>query len=241
MPSNSRIPGPHLISVFTPRLGGNTGDDGNAATEPLDDPGKSANRRIPGHSVQGSCSYHGSGVYTCSVTPPFAGRYALAVRSLMPYGLMGEYFDNVFFSGIPSVTRVDANVNFNWGRGKITTTGADMVAVRWSGMIKPAASGTHVFAVDADDHIRLWVNYELLFDTFDCYSNGVKDTEKCRASGAISLTGGSYCEFRGFVGWAFRGGKASATDQNISPTDRTHPKTTSRSSIARSGDGRAAR
>lgn len=66
------------------------------------------------------------------------------------------------------MTRVDREVNFDW-----TLAGAIPVlknqatfSARWTGRVRPQYTGDHLFKVRADGGIRLFVNRQLLIDTF---------------------------------------------------------------------------
>ena len=73
-------------------------------------------------------------------------------------GLRGEYFVNRNLTTL-AATRVDATVDFNWGRGSPDPAlGPDTFSVRWSGQVVPAYSETYTFFTTSDDGVRLWVN-----------------------------------------------------------------------------------
>ena len=81
-------------------------------------------------------------------------------------GLLGEYFDNTTLSGTP-ITRVDPRVNFSWGNGiPIQSIDDDNFSVRWTGYVLPAFSETYTFRLAVEDGGRLWVDDELLIDTW---------------------------------------------------------------------------
>ena len=89
-------------------------------------------------------------------------------------GLLGEYFDNTTLSGDPE-TRIDPRINFTWGNGPpITHVGEDNFSVRWTGHVMPEFSETYTFRLEVEDGGRLWVNDQLLIDTWD--SGGFTDT-----------------------------------------------------------------
>ena len=88
-------------------------------------------------------------------------------------GLLGEYYNNLTHSGTPE-TRLDPRINFSWGNGiPIRNVNADGFTVRWSGYVLPAFSETYTFRLTVDDGGRLWIDDELLIDTWDAggYSN----------------------------------------------------------------------
>jgi beta-glucosidase len=86
-------------------------------------------------------------------------------------GLQGQYFNSNDLSGPPALTRIDQEVNFDW-----TQAGAIPVAIEvenqpsfsalWTGRMRPVFTGDHLFKVRADGGVRLYVNGQLLMDTF---------------------------------------------------------------------------
>src|SRR5271166_2241130 len=86
-------------------------------------------------------------------------------------GLQGQYFNSNDLSGAPAVTQIDRELNFDW-----TQTGAIPAAISvenqasfsalWTGRMRPTLTGDHLFKVRADGGVRLYVNGQLLIDTF---------------------------------------------------------------------------
>jgi titin len=73
-------------------------------------------------------------------------------------GLLGVYYDGLNFTGA-TVSRVDPNVNFNWGSGNpAPSIDVDDFSVRWTGQVETTIAGTYTFRTDTDDGVRLWVN-----------------------------------------------------------------------------------
>jgi glucose/arabinose dehydrogenase len=98
-------------------------------------------------------------------------------------GLKGEYYDNIDLTNL-KLTRVDPNVNFNWGSAAPNTLiGPDTFSVRWSGFVQPQFSQTYTFFTNTDDGVRLWVNDKLIIDKW------VNQSTK-EWSGSITLTAG---------------------------------------------------
>ena len=100
-----------------------------------------------------------------------SGSYAMTVTLASGGGLSADYFENIWFFYTPVVSRVDAQINFDWGDGAITPTAADYVSVRWSGRLLPSYSETFTFYTDADDGARLWINDVQLIDRWDGGAN----------------------------------------------------------------------
>jgi hypothetical protein len=98
-------------------------------------------------------------------------------------GLSAIYYDNMDFSGA-SITRVDSQVNFDWGNGSPNAAIApDTFSARWTGQVQAQHSQTYTFYAKADDGVRLWVNGQLLAD-------GWKDQGPTEYSGSIALVAG---------------------------------------------------
>jgi uncharacterized repeat protein (TIGR03806 family) len=90
-------------------------------------------------------------------------------------GLLGQYwsnttsvaFTNVAFSASPTLTRTDAVVNFNWNTtGPDPKIGQTVFAARWTGSVQPQFNETYTFYATADDGVRLWVNGQLLANSW---------------------------------------------------------------------------
>lgn len=102
-------------------------------------------------------------------------------------GLWGEYYDysaqsnsnslppNDPSSGacsstngvLPTFTRVDRQVNFDWGQGSPDSRlQSDYFAVRWTGKVKPLYSENYTFSTTAANGVRLWVNGLKVIDTW---------------------------------------------------------------------------
>ena len=88
-------------------------------------------------------------------------------------GLLGNYwsnttslvFTNVTFTNLPTLTRTDAMVNFNFGsNGPAPGVGKTNYAVRWTGSVQPQFSEPYTFYTTADDGVLLYVNGQLLIN-----------------------------------------------------------------------------
>jgi beta-glucosidase len=106
-----------------------------------------------------------------SPDPATAAWEFLPTKGPVEVGLQGQYFDSNDLSGSAALTRIDQEVNFDW-----TQPGAIPAAIKvenqasfsalWTGRMRPAFTGDHLFKVRADGGIRLYVNGQLLIDTF---------------------------------------------------------------------------
>lgn len=77
-----------------------------------------------------------------------------------------EYFDNGNLNGLPVLTRFDAAVDFNWGTGSpAPALPKDRFSVRWTSQ-REFEADTYRFRVRADDAIRLYVDNNLVIDSW---------------------------------------------------------------------------
>jgi len=90
-------------------------------------------------------------------------------------GLRGQYwtnttsvaFTNINFNGLPTLTRTDATINFNWNTiGPDPKIGQTNFTARWTGCVQPQFNETYTFYATADDGVRLWVNGQLLVNAW---------------------------------------------------------------------------
>ena len=105
-------------------------------------------------------------------------RVALALMSLVTCaarsqtvgggdGLLGSYFDNRHLSGAPVVQRAEAQVDFDWGLGAPPgLTHPDEFSARWTGELQAQYSEPYTIYVDSDDGNRVWLNEQLIIDSW---------------------------------------------------------------------------
>jgi fibronectin-binding autotransporter adhesin len=88
------------------------------------------------------------------------------------HGLRGYYYDNIDMTNLKAV-RDDATVNFADLTVTNNTTGLpdagldiNNVSARWLGKVRTIAAGTYTFSTTCDDGRRLWVNGQLVVDSW---------------------------------------------------------------------------
>jgi single-stranded DNA-binding protein len=77
----------------------------------------------------------------------------------------GEYWDNRQLKGSPTITRNDANIDFNWKKGSPAgeLLPVDNFSARWGRQVELQA-GIHRFYAQADDGVRVYVDGRLVID-----------------------------------------------------------------------------
>ncbi len=80
-------------------------------------------------------------------------------------GLLGEYFNNMDFSGDPVLVRVDREIHFDWGGGAPDeAVNSEQFSVRWTGKLTAPATGEYQLGVTTDDGVRLFLDGQLLIE-----------------------------------------------------------------------------
>jgi beta-glucosidase len=78
-------------------------------------------------------------------------------------GLKAEFFANKNLEGAPVLTRIDPDVNFDWGMNSpAPEVPADEFSARWTGKLTPAVSGKYRFGAIADDGARIYLDGKLI-------------------------------------------------------------------------------
>ncbi len=106
-------------------------------------------------------------------------------------GLRGEYFSNANLLGAPTLTRVDATLDFAWGNGApANDLPKDGFSVRWTGKLVPKASGHHLLSITGDDGYRLSLDKKTIIEDWTDHApraRGVVTTLKAGRSYDIVL------------------------------------------------------
>jgi beta-glucosidase len=149
---------------------------------------------------------------------PQRGVFAASVfESSAGQGLQGEYFDNNELLGQPLVTRLDERVDFGWGvRPPAPGITEKQFSIRWTGALRPEQSGLHAFySRSHDSEYRIWVNGQLVIDTWTVARNGPQRGELELAAGQAYPVRIEYKKTRFFsgmqFGWQYTDGGAAET------------------------------
>jgi beta-glucosidase len=82
-------------------------------------------------------------------------------------GLVGQYFDSSDLSGSPVATRVDQHLNFvSFNAGNVPVSNPSSFSGIWTGTMMPTISGDHVFKVNTSGLVQLYVNGQLILNSF---------------------------------------------------------------------------
>ncbi|HCN75989.1 MAG TPA: hypothetical protein DIT13_02195, partial [Verrucomicrobiales bacterium] len=134
------------------------------------------------YSIQAECP---AIAITPETLPPatVGAPYSQALAASPPFGLKGEYYAGMNFESLV-LTRQDAAVHFEWGEGSPhASVPVNQFSARWSGFITPSTTGSHTFRVRVDDGFRLWVNNNLIINTW-------KDQAPAVYTATVNLTAG---------------------------------------------------
>lgn len=144
------------------------------------------------------------GRYLAVTMPYTAGPQRTSALHCKPGGLLGEYFTNTHLNGEPAITRVDFGVNFTFAGGEIAGRASDFASVRWEGgfvlgagdelaALQDSAAGqgevllTFAMQTEVQDQVRLWVNHQLLFDTWGGRSTASVPTAGAKGTIRVQL------------------------------------------------------
>ena len=157
--------------------------------------------------------------------------------------MIGDYYSSQAktFVDPPTLERLDPTVDFNWGAGSPDPSiSTDTFTVRWTGLVQPLYSETYTFYTATDDGARLWVNGELIIDSW-------VDQALTEKSGSIALTANQkypllmeYYEDAGNAAAMLSWSSTSQVKQII-PQSQLYPATAygedAQSFVSRSADG----
>ncbi|MEN8249047.1 MAG: glycoside hydrolase family 3 C-terminal domain-containing protein [Bacteroidota bacterium] len=83
------------------------------------------------------------------------------------HGLKAEYFNNEYFTGEPALTRVDKNIDFDWGQGSPgENVIVDRFSSRWTGYLIAPKTGNIKLGLTTNDGSRLWIDDELFINNW---------------------------------------------------------------------------
>lgn len=116
-------------------------------------------------TVYGSCLPNSTPANACNFTPPVCTTGLIG-------GLLGSYYKNINLAGNPAGTRLDTNINFDWGEGSpgVSNINSNQFGVVWTGKLRAPTTGNYRFQTVSDDGVRLWVNNQLIINNWNDHS-----------------------------------------------------------------------
>ena len=135
-------------------------------------------------------------------------------------GLKVEFFANSELKGEPELTRVDRVMNYNWALNPpVPEMPKDNWSARWTGRIRPAKTGPHVFLGRVDDSMRVWLDGRLIMDHWRSGRNRVVDAVEHLEAGRTYDLKVEYRELEHYAilhfGWAPGYDKAAPPEAEV--------------------------
>jgi len=121
------------------------------------------------NAASSSCILQWSAPGICKQVIPSFQLFAKSVNcNSNGSGLLAEYYSNVQpaapFPINPTITKLEPQVNFNWGGASPQGISNDLFKAVFKGYVQSLDSGSYTFYLTADDGVRLWINNQLLID-----------------------------------------------------------------------------
>lgn len=107
------------------------------------------------------------GVPSRSLDLPIAGPEFYMTKDGKP-GLDAEYFNNKEVEGEPALTRIEKDINFNWGNSSPDTNiiHLDQWSARWTGKFKSPGEGWYEIGLRSDNGIRMYLDGQKILDAW---------------------------------------------------------------------------
>ena len=82
-------------------------------------------------------------------------------------GLKAEYFDNINLEGKPFLTRVDKQIDFDFGSTPPAQGKSTKFSARWTGWLIPSVTDAYFIGFVGDDGYRVYLDNTLLFENWN--------------------------------------------------------------------------
>lgn len=181
-----------------------------------------------------------SEVLTISLVPDAAyqiqggGKTDVVIRDNSPLngtGWQGDYFSNNSLTGAPTLTRTDAQINFDWLAGSpAPSIPANNFSVRWTGLLQVDTTQDYIFTTRTDDGVRLYIDDQLLINRFVAQGRTDYTATKRLAAGVRYRVRMEYLETTGNAS-AILFWQAAGMPRTVVPTNRVFVGNTSAPAI----------
>ena len=105
-------------------------------------------------------------------------------------GFLGEYFNNQQLKGTPTLSRVDKQVNFQWGEAAPADgIPKDHFSARWTAKLTPPRTGEYEISLMSDDGSRLFIDGKEIISNWKDHGEETKNK-------AVSLEAGREYDLR---------------------------------------------
>lgn len=148
-----------------------------------------SNNNVVWQQTDDSPTYNGE-VFTFN-TGLISGRYIKIQKNDSNFLHLGEVEVYNLSAPVPDVSRVDPTVEFDWGNQNTPAPGINGTnwSASWQGKILANYTETYTFYLTADDGVRLWVNDQLLIDSW-------QPQDATTHTATINLQAGQWYSFR---------------------------------------------
>ena len=93
------------------------------------------------------------------------GKIIIFVYQLIQGGLLGQYYNNVWFLEPFVEEKIDYKIDFSWTENtNIINNLKDFISIRWIGALLSPESNKFTFSISSDDGIRIYINNKSVLD-----------------------------------------------------------------------------
>jgi LysM repeat protein len=101
---------------------------------------------------------------------------------------LARYWNNIDRSGAPALVRGESAIDHDWGSGSPDPAiAADRFSAQWTADVEFAA-GTYRFSVTSDDGMRVWLDGELIVDSWTARAEQTDTVTRALAAGTYGIT-----------------------------------------------------
>ena len=99
-------------------------------------------------------------------------------ESCKEHGLHADYFNNMKVEGSPTLSRVDATIDFAWGDTGMSAQLLKNYSARWTGVLVPPATGEYFIGFSGQDGYRVWIDNNLIVEDWRVHHPASIETKK---------------------------------------------------------------